>query len=274
MSETEGTATSEGRKIFYTVTDLTPPWQEPRGTIVFHHGIAANADMYAGWLGSLADAFRLVRIDMYGCRNSPAPDSPDYGAAWTVDARVADLLAVVGAAALGPVHLVGESYGGTVCLTAALGHPGRFASVTCTNTAHVGASVRNVSEWQAILDEGGVEGWSDYIMDARFAPDALSDPQRDWFSAQQRTHGENAILHVLRSLLEVDLLPRLASLGIPALLMNGDQSPFVAVEVMEEMRDAMPDAHLRIFPGVRHGLPFSHAPDCAAELRRFLDERF
>jgi pimeloyl-ACP methyl ester carboxylesterase len=211
---------------------------------------------------------------MYSCRNSPAADVPDYGPDWTIDARVADLLAVTEGLAEGPVHLVGESYGGTVCLTAALDHPGRFASVTCTNTAHVGASVKNVSEWQAILDEGGVEGWSDYIMEARFAPDALSDAQRGWFSTQQRTHGYYAILHILRSLLEVNLLPRLASLGTPTLLMNGDQSPFVAVEVMEEMRDALPDAHLRIFPGVRHGLPFSHAIECAAELRAFLDERF
>ena len=274
MNGTEGKAVSDDREIFYTVTDLSPPWQPLRGTIVFHHGIAANGDMYAGWQGHLADAFRLVRIDMYSCRNSPAEDTPDHGPAWTVDARVADLVAVVDATAEGPVHLVGESYGGTVCLTAALDHPGRFASVTCTNTAHVGASVDNVSEWQSILDAGGVAGWSDYIMEARFAPDALSEAQRDWFSAQQRTHGYNAILHVLRSLLEVDLLPRLGSLEIPALLMNGDRSPFVAVEVMEEMRDALPDAHLRIFPGVRHGLPFSNPSDCAAELRAFLDERF
>ncbi len=262
-----------GRDIFYSVIDLTAPWAASPETIVFHHGIAADGDLWSGWLPRLADRYRLVRLDMYGCRNSPAPDSPDYGADWPLDARVADLITVANSVTDGPVHLVGESYGGTVCLAAALDHPGRIASVTVMNTAHVGASVENVAHWKAILDDVGVEGWSDFMMEARFAEGALTEAQWTWFSRRQRGHSYNAILHILHSLLDVDLLPRLGDLAIPALLMTGDSSPFVSVDLMADLHDRLPDARLRTFPGVKHGLPFANATECADELRRFLEEK-
>jgi pimeloyl-ACP methyl ester carboxylesterase len=274
VSQRDGTVSVGGREIFYRTTDQTSVAAETPATIVFHHGIAADGDLWNGWLPVLSDRYRLVRLDMYGCRHSPAPDSPDYGADWPVTARVADLMAVIDATTEGPVHLVGESYGGTICLAAALDHPGRVASITCMNTAHVGASVENVAHWKTILDDVGVEGWSDFMMEARFAEDALTDAQWTWFSQRQRGHSHNVILHILQSLLDIDLLPRLGGLSAPALLMNGDRSPFVSVALMQDLCDRLPDARLRIFPGVKHGLPFANAAGCANELRGFLDERF
>ena len=272
MSQRDSTVAVAGREIFYSATNLTQPWVDARETIVFHHGIAADGDLWAGWLPVLAGRYRLVRLDMYGCRHSPAPNIEDYGPDWPVDARVADLMAVAEATSDGPVHLVGESYGGTVCLAAALDHPARVASITCMNTAHVGASVENVAHWKAILDDVGVEGWSDFMMESRFAEGALTAAQWTWFSERQRGHSYNVILHILQSLLDVDLLPRLSEIRAPALLMNGDQSPFVSVAIMKDLRDRLSDARLRIFPGVKHGLPFANAADCADELRGFLAE--
>jgi pimeloyl-ACP methyl ester carboxylesterase len=182
-------------------------------------------------------------------------------------------MAVIDTATNGNVHLVGESYGGTVCLAAALDHPGRIASLTVMNTAHVGASVDNVAQWKTILDDGGVEGWSDFMMEARFAPGSLDDAAWSWFSERQRSHSYTTILHILQSLLNVDLLSRLGDINAPALLMNGDSSPFVSVSLMENLRDRLGDARLKIFPGVRHGLPFANAAECAGELRRFLENR-
>lgn len=273
MTYRDATVSVRGREIFYSATDLTPPWISDPETIIFHHGIAADSDLWACWLPVLVDRYQIIRLDMYGCGHSPAPDSLDYGPDWPVAARVDDMMAVADAVTNRNVHLVGESYGGTVCLAAALDHPGHVASLTVMNTAHVGASVDNVAQWKTILDDRGVEGWSDFMMEARFAPGSLDDAAWSWFSERQRSHSYTTILHILQSLLDVDLLPRLGDINAPALLMNGDSSPFVSVAVMEDLRDRLGDAHLKIFPGVRHGLPFANAADCAGELRRFLENK-
>jgi pimeloyl-ACP methyl ester carboxylesterase len=58
------------------------------------------------------------------------------------------------------------------------------------------------------------------------------------------------------------------------LLLSPDSSPFVAVSEMNDLRDGVKDAELRVFPHARHGLPLSHGAECGAALREFLDRHF
>ena len=57
---------------------------------------------------------------------------------------------------------------------------------------------------------------------------------------------------------------------MPVLLLHPDSSPFIPVALMAELREALSDARLRVFPRARHGLPFSHAGECAQEMARFV----
>ena len=61
-------------------------------------------------------------------------------------------------------------------------------------------------------------------------------------------------------------------LAMPVLLMHPDASPFIPVAVMGELNEALPRSRLRVFAHARHGLPFSHAAECARELVAFIDE--
>ena len=56
---------SEG-DIHYEVCDIVPPWQEPRETILFLHGLAVDSDMWITWLPTLADHYRIIRVDLRG----------------------------------------------------------------------------------------------------------------------------------------------------------------------------------------------------------------
>lgn len=259
--------THRGAELAYTVTDLTPPWAADRETILFHHGVGACAETWGPWLSELADRYRLVRFDMRGHGGSPLP--PDYR--WSVDGLAGDLIAVADAAGAERFHLVGESVGATVVLACAAAHGDRLLSMTVSNGPHRGGDVRNVDFWRGVIEDEGMAGWSTRMMDLRFHPGALPDAAWRWYEAQQATCAPLAVLDALDMLIATDLTPRLGGIGTPALLLHPDDSPFVPVATMAEMRAALPDARLQVFPGARHGLPFSHGRECARAVRDFIE---
>ena len=263
-------ASTRHGSLHYEVVDQVAPWREPRPAILFHHGIGASAALWAGWVPALGDAYRLVTFDMrgYGRSHIPGP-----GFTWSLDLLVDDLFAVADAAGLQRFHLVGESIGGTIALAAAIARPDRLGTLTVSNGAHLGASIRSVEAWRSQLDGGGVKAWSDAFLPGRFHDGALSPERLAWFARQQERWPRESILEALAVLVGTDLSPRLGQVRCPTLLLHPDGSPFIPVPVMAELHRLLPDAQLNVIGHARHGLPFSHAAQCAALLRNFLDSR-
>jgi pimeloyl-ACP methyl ester carboxylesterase len=81
------------------------------------------------------------------------------------------------------------------------------------------------------------------------------------------------ILNALGVLIGADLTPRLGEIKCPTLLLHPDGSPFIPVPVMAELHRLLGNAELNVIGHSRHGLPFSHAGQCARLLRTFLDTR-
>jgi pimeloyl-ACP methyl ester carboxylesterase len=254
--------------LHYDVVDQTAPWRASGETILFHHGIGSCAEIWRGWWPRLIDSHRLVSFDMRGCGRSHIPPA-DF--AWSLDLLVDDVIAVADSAGLERFHLVGESIGGTIALAAALARPDRIATLTVSNGAHVGASIEGVKVWRRQLDEGGSKAWSDAFMPNRFHDDALLPHERAWFAAQQERWSRDSILNALSVLLGTDLAARLMDVRCPVLLLHPDDSPFVPVPVMADLHRLVPHAQLNVIGHARHGLPFSHASQCANLLRTFLD---
>jgi pimeloyl-ACP methyl ester carboxylesterase len=256
--------------LHYDDVDQVAPWRGRKEAILFHHGIGASAGLWAGWLPSLVDGYRVVTFDMRGCGRSHIP-AADF--AWSLDLLVDDLFSVADAAGLKHFHLVGESIGGTVALAAALARPERIATLTVSNGAHLGGSIQGVENWKRQLDEGGVKAWSDAFLPGRFHDDALSSERLKWFAAQQEQWPRASILDALRVLIGTDLTPRLQDIRCPVLLLHPDGSPFIPVPIMAELHRLLPGSELNVIGRSRHGLPFSHAEQCASLLRTFLDTR-
>ena len=254
--------------LYYEVIDRVASSQQRREPILFHHGIGASAGIWGEWIASLADRHPIVTFDMRGYGRSVIPPP---GAHWSLAQFVADVFAVADAAGLARFHLVGESIGGTIGLAATLARPERIATLTVSNGGHLGASIQRVDEWRRQLDELGVKGWSDIFMRDRFHDDALSSERRAWFAQQQEAWTPNAILSALAVLVGTDLAPVLPEIRCPVLLLHPDGSPFIPVAVAADMHRLLPHSELNVFGHARHGLPFSHGPQCAALLRSFLD---
>ncbi len=110
------------------------------------------------------------------------------------------------------------------------------------------------------------------MMPKRFFDDALSPEMRSWYEREQTGANADFVLRAVRLLVGADLSRELGRVNMPVLLMHGDSSPFIAPGVMAELKAKLPDARLQVFAHARHGLPFSHAAQCAQTVRQFLDQ--
>ena len=265
----QGTTEQNGGAIAYEVIDHVPAWAGPAPTVIFHHGVASCAAAWDGWIPALVGRCRLVRFDLRGHGASPLPP----GFEWSLDSTVDDLGAVADAAGAERFHLVGESLGGTVALAFAARHPERVLSLTVSNGTHLGGAIENLEPWERLIREEGMPAWSAHLMKERFFDDALTPAMARWYEAQQTSAEPGAILGGAAMLAGTDLTPELPRVACPVLLLHPDSSPFIPVPVMAALQRALPDASLQVFAHARHGLPFSHAADCAAAVARFIDRR-
>jgi pimeloyl-ACP methyl ester carboxylesterase len=115
-------------------------------------------------------------------------------------------------------------------------------------------------------------GWSEHMMRCRFFDGAMPPNMWEWYAREQARVSSDVVLRAARLLAGADLSDRLAPVTMPALLMHGDSSPFIPVPVLADLKSRLADARLQVFAHARHGLPFSHARQCSATLRAFLDE--
>lgn len=103
--------------------------------VVFVHGLML--DNLSSYYCTLANpvAHAGTEVVLYDLRGHGLSERPRTG--YRLSDSVADLIAILDALGLdGPVHLVGNSYGGTIALAFAVGHPDRVVS-TVLIEAHV-----------------------------------------------------------------------------------------------------------------------------------------
>jgi pimeloyl-ACP methyl ester carboxylesterase len=101
----------------------------PHATVVLVHGLLT--DSLASYYFTVAPAFAAAGLDvvMYDLRGHGRSERPPHG--YTLDHNIDDLQALLDRLAVtGPVHLVGNSYGGTIAFGFAARHPERTATVT------------------------------------------------------------------------------------------------------------------------------------------------
>ena len=216
MAAKSNSISRAGDAIAFDVIDHVAPWLSPAPTVLFHHGVGARSACWDGWTPALAGRHRLVRFDMRGHGASPQP--ADFR--WSLSALVDDLLAVADAAGAERFHLVGESTGGTVALAVAARLPERVLSVTVSNGAHRGGSIRNLEPWRRIIREEGMAAWSAHMMGQRFFEGALTGEMRRWYETQQAGADPDAVLGAAAMLVAVDLLPELDRVTCPVLLLH------------------------------------------------------
>lgn len=255
--------------LYYDITDLTPPWLEEPETIIFHHGVATHHGIWGRWWPVLSRKYRIVRFDMRGYGQSTVPPE-DY--AWSIDGLVKDLLAIADAAGAPQFHYVGESLGGALGYYLAIHHSERLLTLTACTAPHRGVSINWVQEWRAFIEENGMEGWSERMMERRFPPGALTDAQWQWFHRVQAACPAHVVVGQGEMLVGVDLSDDLDRIKTPTLMIGGDSSPFLTSTTLADTHSRVPGARMQLFGGARHGVVLSHGTPAAQTMLDFLEE--
>lgn len=107
--------------------DISYVSQGAGAPVVFVHGAVADLRFWEPQRAAFAKHYRFIS---YSQRYHGAGGWPDEGNQYSVETHVADLAGFINALKLGPVHLVGLSYGGTVAALLATKEPQLLRTLT------------------------------------------------------------------------------------------------------------------------------------------------
>ena len=180
---------------------------------------------------------------------------------YTTQDMAADYAAVL-EQELGPSHLMGFSTGGEIAQYVAIDHPATVSSlILVVSACRLSEEGRGICErWLALAREGR---WQDLRTDmasvavsgetnkrlarlfmgvfGRLVIKAPSDPQD--------------FLTTLGADLAHDTAGRLGEISAPTLIIGGTEDPFYSEDTIRETAEKIPDAILRLYEGVGHGVP-------------------
>jgi pimeloyl-ACP methyl ester carboxylesterase len=237
------------------VTDEPPPPGQPEGPpVVFLHGLIM--DNLSSWYYTLAPTVALTHeVVCYDLRGHGRSDRPRSG--YRLEDAVDDLFGVVDALGIaGPVHLVGNSFGGTIAIAAALWRPGRVAGLGLVEAhpAFPGWADEMVDDLEDL-----VEGFDDPGARERITAAAPRSLRRMVRTCEELVAGSTMPDDLLAS--RPTPPQDLADLACPTLLVYGDSSDIL--DRARQLSAAIPHAELHVVEGCSHAL-LMESPDAVA----------
>ena len=219
--------------------------------LVFVHGAADDGRVWQPQLAALADEFTVVAWDEPGAgRSSDVP--AEFGLADYANC----LAALIDAVALGPAHLAGISWGGTVVQELYRLHPGLVATLILVDT---------YAGWKGSLPEEEVRARLAGAREMLAAPAEKFDPTfpglfagdppaefvplLEEIATSVRPVSVRIQLRVMADADQRDLLP---SIAVPTLLIWGELDARSPLTVAREFEQAIPDTTLVVIPNSGH----------------------
>lgn len=219
--------------------------------LVFVHGAAEDHRVWGPQLAALATEFTVVAWDEPGAgRSSDVP--PDFALADYASC----LAALIDSLALGPAHVAGLSWGGTVVLELYRHRPELVATLILIDT---------YAGWKGSLPEEEVRARVAGVRRMLAAPAEEFDPTfpglfagdppaefvglLEEIAAAVRVESLRTQVSVMAEADQRDLLPRIA---VPTLLIWGELDARSPLSVARQFEQAIPDTKLVVIPGAGH----------------------
>ncbi|MCP1605969.1 alpha/beta fold hydrolase [Pseudomonas citronellolis] len=233
--------------------------------LVLVHGSLCDYRYWQWQLRGLGERYRLLAPSL---RHYYPQRWNGEGADFTTGQHVEDLLALIDMQGE-PVHLLGHSRGGNICLRLALEAPGRLRSlVLCDPGGDFAADLfqaagvpvpaapaeRNRFREQALqlIRQGEVEAGLELFVDTVSGSGIWRRSSRHF--RDMATDNAMTLIGQVADRPEPLGRARLATLAVPALLLRGELSPEPFPQVVEALAQALPDVHSQVIAGASHGM--------------------
>lgn len=227
-------------------------------TVVFVHGLVA--DNMSSFYYTLANPAARAGADviLYDLRGHGNTERPATG--YSVEASVRDLTALLDALGVTrPIHLVGNSFGGTVALAMAITHPARIASLMLIEA--LTETGRETEDWRQTRAHVLAEGMQLRKNLSNWRAQYGRKLQRVYeaFDALASDTTLLADLQALQAFRSADL----RSVTCPVVAVYGGNSKII--HNAHRLRDLLPNCDLTIVPDCGHYL-MMEAPSVVREL--------
>jgi pimeloyl-ACP methyl ester carboxylesterase len=155
----------------FPVRDVPAAGEATGETVVLLHGFPQTSASWDALIPALTAAgYRVLAPDQRGY----APGALAGGRRqYRMSQLVSDVIALVDAADLDRVHVVGHDWGGAVAWAVAAEHPDRLLSMTSLSTPHPSAMLRSMLSSNQLL-----KSWYMLVFQLPWLPERLLDPKR------------------------------------------------------------------------------------------------
>lgn len=254
-----------------------PSMRQRPALVLLPGGPGFDHTVFRPAFSQLADVAQVVYLDPRGHGRSDRGDP----ARWTLDVWADDVSGFCDAVGIEHPMVLGWSFGGTVAMAYATRHPGHPAKLVLQSTTarldidRVVEAFRRLGGDQAagaardLWSAGGSQALAAYgkVCAPLYGP-SQADPDRvarALFNLELLSNPGS----VMRG---VNLLPRLATVKCPTLVMAGDVDPVASIEAANEIVAALPDHLVRFerFADAGHHIYRDHPGRFFQLLRDFL----
>jgi 3-oxoadipate enol-lactonase len=246
---------------------------EGRETIVFMHGLLWSGAMFDAQVDALADRYRCVTFDFRGQGGSEVTRD-----GYDMDTLAGDAAGLIEALALGPCHVAGLSMGGFIALRLAARRPDLVRSVILMETSADGEPPENVGRYRMLALIGRWLGFrlvAGRVMPIMFGRTFLTDTARaaerrlwrDRLVTNDRTGIQRAVAGVIERRPVVD---ELAAIGVPALVIVGDEDVATVPAKAERIAAGIRGAQLVVIPRAGHSSTIEQPAAVTAAIEAFL----
>jgi len=258
-----------------------PTMREKPTLLLLHGGPGYDHSSFKPLFTRLADVAQVVYVDHRGHGRSDRCPPED----WTLDTFADDVVRLCDALGVVKPIVLGQSFGGFVAQRYLARHPAHAGKVVLSSTSHHMGLQRKLDMFEklggpaardaarAFWTAPGPDTWGPYNRHCRRWYNVHEVPNDD---ARQRTVFNEPILFasVGGEQQTMNLLPGLAAVRCPVLVMAGAQDPVTPLADAQDIAAAIPApwGRLQVFHNVGHGA-WRDEPDAAlAALRAFILE--
>ena len=251
---------------FSKINGITLHWHvvgpQERPAIVFSNSLGTDWRIWDRTTMLLENRYRIVTYDKRGHGLSDAPKGP-----YTINDHANDLLAVADLAGAERFAVVGISVGGLIAQQVVAQMPARVSALVLCDTA---AKIGTAESWAgriASIQNAGLASIADGLMERWFSKQFRQTRKAElagWRNMLTRTPVDGYIA-TCEALRDADLTLQATKIGVPTLVVTGDEDGSTPPDVVRAMSNLIAGARFEIIKQSGH-LPCIEQPEALAAL--------